>query len=109
MTALPTSIRSLVATELVTELQLWYTDELGELEIVTLAGDKLDSFITRGVAHGDPARAGHSIGYGEDIVAVPDWHTFRMLPQTTHGPSAAAVFCCLESAGFIGLDDFVLQ
>jgi glutamine synthetase len=107
MTALPTSIRSLVGSELVAELQLWYTDELGELETVTLAGDELDAFIARGVAHSDPYHAGHSIGYGADIVAVPDWHTFRLLPQTTHGPSSAAVFCCLESAGFVGLDEFV--
>jgi glutamine synthetase len=109
MTALPTSIRSLVGSDRVTELQLWFTDELGELEIVTIAGDELDAFTTRGVAHSDPSRSGCSIGYGADIVAVPDWHTFRLLPQTTHGPSAAAVFCCLESAGLVGLDDFVLQ
>jgi len=109
MTALPTSIRSLVTTELVTELQLWYTDELGELEITTLAGDDLDSFMTRGVAHSDPETDRPTLAFGSDIVAVPDWHTFRLLPQTTHGPSAAAVFCCLESSGFIGLDDFVLQ
>ena len=109
MNALPTSIRSLVNSEMVTELQLWYTDELGELEIVTLAGDGLDTFMTRGVAHNDPDADYPTLAYGSDIVAVPDWHTFRMLPQTTHGPSAAAVFCCLESSGFIGLDDFVLQ
>jgi hypothetical protein len=109
MTALPTSIRSLVSSEQVTELQLWYTDELGELEIVTLAGDELDSFMVRGLAHNDPQADHRTLSYGQDIVAVPDWHTFRLLPRTTHGPSAAAVFCCLESSGFIGLDEFVLQ
>jgi glutamine synthetase len=109
MTALPTSVRSIVDSERVTELQLWYTDELGELEIVTIAGDELDSFIARGVAHGDPEVDASAIGYAADIVAVPDWHTFRMLPPSTHGPSAAAVFCCLESAGLVGLEDFVPQ
>jgi len=109
MTALPTGIRSIVTSERVTELQLWYVDELGELETVTLAGDDLDGFVSRGVAHGDPDASGYSISYGADIVAVPDWRTFRMLPPSTHGPSAAAVFCSLESAGFVGLEEFVLQ
>ncbi len=109
MTALPTSIRSLVTGERVTELQHWYTDEIGELEVVTLAGDDLDSLVAHGVAHSDPSRDGRVMRYGADIVAVPDWHTFRLLPPSTHGPSAAAVLCCLESADLVGLDDFVLQ
>jgi len=109
MTALPTSIRSVVTSERVTELQLWYVDELGELETVTLAGDGLERFIAHHVAQDDPQRAGHAISYGADIVAVPDWRTFRLLPPSTHGPGAAAVFCSLESAGFVGLDEFVLQ
>ncbi len=109
MTALPTSIRSLVTSERVTELQLWYTDELGDLETVTLEGEALDDLVERGIAHGDPEHRGYTISYGADIVAVPDWHTFRMLPPNDHGPSAAAVFCCLEAAGFVGLDEFVLQ
>ena len=109
MTALPASIRSLVTSDLVTELQLWYTDELGELEIVTLQGDDLHFLVERGLAHGDPERGGYTISYGADIVAVPDWRTFRVLPPIDNGPSAAAVFCCLESAGLVGLDEFVLQ
>ena len=55
----------------------------------------------RGVALNDPSHGGYGISSGSDIVAVPDWHTFRMLPPSTHGPSVAAVFCCLESAGFV--------
>src|SRR5512147_2325785 len=104
MTALPTSIRSLVTSQSVTELQLWYTDELGDLEIVTLTGDDLNDLLERGVAHGDPERGGYTISYGADIVAVPDWQTFRVLPSSHHGPSVAAVFCCLESTGLVGLD-----
>ena len=96
MTALPTSIRSLVTGERVTELQHWYTDEIGELEVVTLAGDDLDSLVAHGVAHSDPSRDSHVMRYGADIVAMPEWRTFRLLPST-HGPSAAAVLCCLES------------
>ena len=107
--ALPTSIRSLVTSERVTELQLWYTDELGELEISTLSGGGLDSLLEHGVARSDPSDGGYGISSGSDIVAVPDWHTFRMLPPSTHGPSAAAVFCCLESTGFVGFEDFSLQ
>ena len=108
MTALPTSIRSLVTSGRVAELQLWYTDELGEIEVVTVTGDELDHLLDRGLAHGDPERGGHTISYGADIVAIPDWRTFRLLPPSSHGPSVAAVFCCLESAGFVGLDEFVL-
>lgn len=107
--ALPTSIRSLVTSERVTELQLWYTDELGELEISILSGGGLDSLLEHGVALSDPSDGGYGISSGSDIVAVPDWHTFRMLPPSTHGPSAAAVFCCLESTGFVGLGDLSLQ
>jgi glutamine synthetase len=106
---LPTSIRSLVTTERVTELQLWFTDELGELEVVTLAGDRLDSLLERGVASNDPSHGGYGASSGADIVAVPDWDTFRMLQPSDHGPSAAAVFCWLESTGLVGLDDFSLQ
>ena len=40
---------------------------------------------------------------------MPDWHAFRMLPPSTHGPSAAAVFCYLESTGSVGYEDFVLR
>jgi glutamine synthetase len=107
--ALPTSIRSLVTSERVTELQLWYTDELGELEVATVSAGRLDSLLERGIALNDPSHGGYGISSGADIVAVPDWRTFRMLPPSTHGPSAAAVFCCLESTGFVGCDDFTLQ
>jgi len=107
--ALPTSIRSLVTSERVTELQLWYTDELGELEISTLSGMGLDALLEHGVARNDPSNGGYGISSGLDIIAVPDWHTFRMLPPSTHGPSAAAVFCCLESTGFVGFDGFSMQ
>lgn len=109
MSALPTSIRSTLSTERISELQLWYTDELGELEIVTLAGQSLDSLLEHGVAANHHAHDGYGMDAGSDIVAVPAWETFRLLPASTHGPSSAAVFCYLESTGFVGFDDFVLQ
>jgi glutamine synthetase len=109
MSALPTSIRSTLTSERVSELQLWYTDELGELEIVTLAGRTLESLLASGIAANDHAHDGYGTSAGGDIVAVPDWDTFRMLPAATHGPSAAAVFCYLESTAFVGFEDFVLQ
>jgi glutamine synthetase len=108
-TTLPPSIRSLVTSEHVTELQLWYTDELGELEVATLSRSGIASLLEHGVALNDASHGGYGVSSGADIVAVPDWRTFRLLQPSDHGPSAAAVFCCLESTGFVGLDDFSLQ
>jgi len=106
---LPTRIRQLVEGQDVPQLQLWYTDILGDLESVTISGGRLDRLFERGVVHNDAHTDGFGQGAGADIVAVPDWTTFKMLPASRRGPKSAAVFCHLESMGFLNVDDRVLM
>ena len=107
--ALPTSIRRLVADEDVTELRLWFTDVLGELEMVKIAGRRLDELMARGVLPNDSSTSGFGSSAGADIVAVPDWTTFTRLAATGHDDRPAAVFCSLNSMGFVAPDQYQLD
>lgn len=101
---LPTSIRSLVADEDVNDLQLWFTDILGELEMVKIAGSQVAALLKRGVLPNDSSTSGFGRSAGADIVAVPDWSTFTVLPAAGPDKRSAAVFCNLDSMGLLDAD-----
>ena len=98
--ALQASIRRQVADHDVRHIQLWFTDHMGELEMVEIPGSRIDSLLSKGALPNDSSTTGLGVSAGADIVAVPDWSTFRVVPGTPERGRIARVFCNLTSLGF---------
>jgi glutamine synthetase len=94
---LQATIRRKVAHQNVERIQLWFTDILGELEVVEVQGGQLDRLLNDGAAHGGLPLIGED---GDDVVVQPDWTTFKILPTSRSDRPSAAVFCSVDSAGF---------
>jgi glutamine synthetase len=93
------TIRRKVANENVERIQLWFTDILGELEVLEVHGGQMDRLL-KDPAHGGLPLIGKD---GDDAVVLPDWTTFKMLPTTRNGRKSAAVFCSVDSMGFLAV------
>ena len=72
------TIRRQVAERAVERAQLWFTDDIGELEMVEIPSSR------------------------------PDWSTFKILQGVRGTGKTAAVFCSLTSMGFVALDQHAL-
>ncbi len=98
--ALQANIRRQVAVHDVRHIQLWFTDHMGELDMVEIPGSRLDGLLQSGALPNDSSTAGFGVSSGADIVAVPDWTTFRIMPGRPARGRTARVFCSLSSLGF---------
>ena len=92
------SIRLQVAEHDVKALQLWFTDIIGELEMVEIHDQAFDDVFDSGVL--DAGALDLRDNAGSDIVALPHWSTFRIAPQRSDRAKTAHVFCSLSSLGF---------
>jgi glutamine synthetase len=102
--ALQAKIRRQVADHDVKHIQLWFTDHIGELEMVEIPGHRLDELLENGALANDSSTSGFGASAGADIVAVPDWSSFKILAASYRDDTTAAVFCSLTSMGFFGAD-----
>ena len=87
------TIRKLVADEQVKHIQLWFTDILGNLKMVEIPDRQLDSVIESGAAFDGSSITGYAEIEESDIVAMPDWDTFKILPWSQNHERTAFVFC----------------
>ena len=87
------SIRKLVADEQVKHIQLWFTDILGNLKMVEIPDRQLDSVIESGAAFDGSSITGYAEIEESDIVAMPDWDTFKLLPWSQNHEKTGFVFC----------------
>ena len=86
-------VRKQVADENVRHIQLWFTDILGSLKMVEIPESQLDSVMENGAAFDGSSITGYAEIEESDIVAMPDWETFRVLPWSQNQERTAFVFC----------------
>ena len=86
-------IRKLVADENVKHIQLWFTDILGNLKMVEIPERQLDSVLESGAPFDGSSITGYAEIEESDIVAMPDWSTFKILPWAQGQEKTAFVFC----------------
>ena len=92
-TELQAQIRKIVADENVKHIQLWFTDILGNLKMVEVPDRQLDSVLESGAAFDGSSISGYAEIEESDIVAMPDWSTFKVLPWAQGSERTAFVFC----------------
>lgn len=97
---LQAKVRRQAAAYHVERLQLWFTDHIGELEMVEIPAQRLDELLQSGALPNDSSTSGFGASAGADIIAVPDWSTFRIMPPACQQGTLATVFCNLDSLGF---------
>ena len=86
-------IRRRVADENVKHIQLWFTDVLGNLKMVEIPDRELANVIESGAAFDGSSISGYAEIEESDIVAMPDWDTFKVLPWAQGSERTAFVFC----------------
>jgi glutamine synthetase len=87
------SVRRRVAELRVRHIQLWFTDILGNLKMVEIPDHRLDAVIESGAAFDGSSISGYAEIEESDIVAMPDWATFTVLPWAHDDERTAFVFC----------------
>ena len=97
---LQASIRRLVADQNVKHIQLWFTDILGNLKMVEIPDIQLDSVLESGAPFDGSSITGYAEIEESDIVAMPDWSTFKILPWSQNQEKTAFVFCDILSRDF---------
>ena len=86
-------IRRRVADENVKHIQLWFTDILGNLKMVEVPDRQLHNVLESGAAFDGSSISGYAEIEESDIVAMPDWSTFTVLPWAQGSERTAFVFC----------------
>jgi glutamine synthetase len=88
-----TTIAKLVKDENVKHIQLWFTDILGNLKMVEVPDRQLSTVLESGAAFDGSSISGYAEIEESDIVAMPDWDTFTVLPWAQGSERTAFVFC----------------
>ena len=104
---LQAQIRKTVADENVKHIQLWFTDILGNLKMVEIPDRQLDSVLESGAPFDGSSITGYAEIEESDIVAMPDWTTFKILPWSQNQEKTAFAFQKLaeKTAGAAGRAD----
>jgi len=87
------TMTKLVKDENVKHIQLWFTDILGNLKMVEIPDRQLPSVLESGAAFDGSSISGYAEIEESDIVAMPDWSTFKVLPWAQGSERTAFVFC----------------
>ena len=87
------AIEKLVKDENVKHIQLWFTDILGNLKMVEIPDRQLDNVLESGAPFDGSSITGYAEIEESDIVAMPDWDTFKVLPWAQGSERTAFVFC----------------
>lgn len=86
-------IAKLIKDERVKHIQLWFTDILGNLKMVEIPDRQLPSVMQSGAPFDGSSITGYAEIEESDIVAMPDWETFKLLPWSQAADKTAFVFC----------------
>ena len=94
------TVTKLVKDENVKHIQLWFTDILGNLKMVEIPDRQLHNVIESGAAFDGSSISGYAEIEESDIVAMPDWSTFTVLPWAQGSERTAFVFCDVLDRNF---------
>ena len=90
-------IEKLVKDENVKHRQLWLPDSLGYLKMIEILDRQLPSVIESGAPFDGSSISGYAEVEESDIVAMPDWDTFTVLPWAQGSERTAFVFCDIHN------------
>lgn len=86
-------VRRLIGEQNVQHIQLRFTDVLGALKMIEVPVRRLEHVFADGVAFDGSSLAGYAESEECDVVAMPDWQTFAILPGAPGDDRTAFVFC----------------
>lgn len=97
---LQAKIMKTIEDEHVRQIQLWFTDILGSLKMVEIPERQLPSVMQSGAPFDGSSITGYAEIEESDIVAMPDWSTFKVLPWSQGNEKTAFVFCDILDRNF---------
>lgn len=74
-------------------VRLWFTDVLGNLKSFAISPAELENALEDGMTFDGSSIDGFSRVQESDVLAVPDPHTFELIPWSEPGATEARVFC----------------
>jgi len=77
----------------ITNIQLWFTDILGNLKCCVITDDELEATLNHGKGFDGSSVAGYAEAQESDILAMPDISTFKIVPWESKKEPVARMFC----------------
>ncbi len=77
----------------ISNIQLWFTDILGNLKCCAITDDELESAIDHGKGFDGSSVTGYAEAEESDILAKPDLSTFRIVPWESKEEPVARMIC----------------
>ncbi|MDD5679819.1 MAG: glutamine synthetase family protein [Candidatus Omnitrophica bacterium] len=77
----------------ISNIQLWFTDILGNLKCCVITDDELEATLNHGKGFDGSSVAGYAEAEESDILAMPDISTFRIVPWESKKEPVARMFC----------------
>lgn len=82
-----------VKKQRISNIQLWFTDILGNLKCCAITDDELESAIDHGKGFDGSSVTGYAEAEESDILAKPDLATFKIVPWESKKEPVARMFC----------------
>lgn len=77
----------------ITNIQLWFTDILGNLKCCIISDNELGSALSHGKGFDGSSVTGYAEAEESDILAMPDPSTFKIVPWESEKEPVARMFC----------------
>ncbi len=77
----------------ISNIQLWFTDILGNLKCCVISDDELAAALDHGKGFDGSSVAGYAEAEESDILAMPDTSTFKIVPWESKKEPVARMFC----------------
>lgn len=77
----------------ISNIQLWFTDILGNLKCCVITDDELEAAIDHGKGFDGSSVTGYAEAEESDILAKPDLSTFKIVPWENKKEPVARMFC----------------
>ncbi len=77
----------------ISNIQLWFTDILGNLKCCVITDDELKSALDHGKGFDGSSVTGYAEAEESDILAMPDITTFKIVPWESEKEPVARMFC----------------
>jgi len=93
-------------------IKLWFTDILGFLKSFTIPVEELDKAIDEGIGFDGSSIKGFTRIDESDMVAIPDLHTFVVLPWRPQEKAVGRFFCDIlnpDGSPYVGDPRYVLK
>jgi glutamine synthetase len=93
-------------------IRLWFTDILGQLKGMSITRSEIEHVLEEGQGFDGSSVEGFVRIHESDLVAMPDLHTFRLLPWSVNDERVALLICDVlnpDGTPFVGDPRYVLR